>query len=598
MSEQSADSGPSISRRAVLGTAAGVGAGATSGCLGLLSGFLGGGGPAQLSLTVKTVPADTDPVMTQIARQLVNRLNTVGVNASFELQSRAQLRQDVLMNSDYDIYVGQFPAHEDPDFMRPLLQSVFAGESGWQNPFQYSDLTVDEQLETQRTQAGNDRKLAVGDLQRTIAREQPLGVIAQPEEIWTAREDRFIGWEEFPLVNPLSYLSLETRDRATDREDRLRVTTTDGTATRNVNPLSAMHRYRGTFTGLLYDSLGEYYDGSVNPWLAQSWEIDADGEPSTATVTLRSSLRWHDGQPLTASDVAFTYRFLNDTTLGNGETAVPAPRLRGRASPVEEASVQDARTVELTLGATSRPVVKRVLTTPILPAHVWEATTAQASAAGLNMSPYPTEAIVADNATPVGNGVLQFQGATDGESLVLTRFEDHFIHRNRSSDPAQRFGGGIPFQRLSVRIVPSDAAAVELVAADEVDATAMSISSNSVSRVGKYDELNLYTQQSRSFYHVGFNTRRVPFGNGHFRRLVIRLLDKDQIVDDALDGYGTHGVTPLSGTDWVPADLTWDGEDPQVPFIGENGELDEQRARELFKEAGFGYDDDGRMIAR
>jgi peptide/nickel transport system substrate-binding protein len=272
--------------------------------------------------------------------------------------------------------------------------------------------------------------------------------------------------------------------------------------------------------------------------------------------------------------------------------------LRGRASPVEEASVQDARTVELTLGATSRPVVKRVLTTPILPAHVWEATTAQASAAGLNMSPYPTEAIVADNATPVGNGVLQFQGATDGESLVLTRFEDHFIHRNRSSDPAQRFGGGIPFQRLSVRIVPSDAAAVELVAADEVDATAMSISSNSVSRVGKYDELNLYTQQSRSFYHVGFNTRRVPFGNGHFRRLVIRLLDKDQIVDDALDGYGTHGVTPLSGTDWVPADLTWDGEDPQVPFIGEDGELDEQRARELFKEAGFGYDDDGRMIAR
>ncbi len=598
MSEKSADSGPAVSRRAMLGTAAGVGATAASGCLGLLTDFLGGGGPAQLSVTIKTVPADTDPVMTQIARQLVNRLNAIGVNAGFELLSRAQLRQDVLMNNDYDIYVGEFPAHGDPDFMRPMLHSVFAGESGWQNPFEYSDLTVDEHLTAQREQSGSDRKLAVGDLQRAVAREQPIGVIAHPEEIWTARDDRFTGWDEFPLVNPLSYLSLQTRGQTTDRRERLRVTTTNGTPTGNLNPLSAMHRYRGTFTGLLYDSLGEYYDGTVNPWLARSWEIDTSGETTTATVTLRSSLRWHDGQPLTASDVAFTYRFLNDTTLGNGETAVPAPRLRGRASIVEETTVRDARTVELQLGSAARPVAERVLTTPILPAHIWESTTAQASAAGLDMTPYPTEAIVADNSTPVGNGVLQFEGSTDGESLVLTRFDEHFMHRNRSSDPAERFDGGIPFNRLSVRIVPSDAAAVELVAADEVDATAMSIAPNSVSRVGNHDELNLFTEKSRTFYHVGFNTRQVPLGNGHFRRLIMRLLDKGQIVEEALDGYGTHGVTPLSGTDWVPADLTWDGEDPQVPFIGEDGELDEQRAKELFREAGFGYDDNGRMIAR
>jgi len=598
MSEESVDNGPAISRRAVLGTAAGVGAGATSGCLGLLSDFLGAGGPAQLSVTVKTVPAETDPVMTQVARQLVTRLNAVGIDAGFELLSRTELRKDVLMNNNYDIYVGQFPAHSDPDFLRPLLHSVFAGESGWQNAFDYSDLTVDDQLNTQLEQAGSDRSLTVGDLQRTIAREQPIGVIAHPEDIWTAREDRFMGWEEFPLVNPLSYLSLQTRDRAADRENRLRVTTTNGTPTRNLNPISAMHRYRGTFTGLLYDSLGEHYDGAVNPWLARSWEIDTAGETTTATVELRSSLRWHDGQPLTASDVAFTFRFLNDTTLGNGETAVPAPRLRGRASVVEDAEIRDARTVELDFGSAARPVVERVLTTPILPSHVWEATTAQASAAGIDMTPYPTEAIVAGNATPVGSGVLQFEGSTDGESLVLTRFEEHFMHRNRSSDPAERFDGGIPFDRLSVRVVPSDAAAVELVVADEVDATAMSIAPNSVSRVGNYEELNLYTETSRAFYHIGFNTRQVPFGNGHFRRLVMRLLDKGQIVDEALDGYGTYGVTPLSGTDWVPADLTWDGEDPQVPFIGEDGELDEQRARDLFEEAGFGYDDEGRMVAR
>ena len=596
MTGKTTDDGPAVRRRRVLGAAAGLGAGAVAGCVGAITDLLGGGGPPQLSLTVKTVPADTDPVMTQIARQLVTRLKSVGIDARIELQARAQLRQDVLMNNDYDIYVERYPAHTDPDAMRPLVHSVFTGESGWQNPFDYSDLTTDQQLRTQQTTTGNDRQLAVGEIQRTLAREQPFGVVAFPQEIWTARDDRYEGWGEFPLVEPLSFVSLQARNTVTNGERRLRVTTTDGTPTSNMNPLSAVHRYRGTFTGLVYDPLGRRYDGSVNPWLAESWSLDGDG--TTATVRLRPGLRWHDGQALTAGDVAFTYRFLNDTTLGNGDASVPAPRLRGRASLVTSTEVRDPRTVELGFDATSPAVVRRALTVPILPAHVWEATTAQASAAGLDMTPYPTEAIVASDDSPVGSGVLQFESSTSGESLVLTRYDDHFLYRNPGSEPAQRFDGGVPFQRLSVRIVPSDAAAVQLVAEDEADATAMSISPNSVSRVGSYEDLDLYTAPSRSFYHVGFNTRRVPLGNGHFRRLVMRLIDKEYIVEEALDGYATPGVTPMTGTDWLPADLTWKGQDPQVPFVGDGGELDRERARQLFRDAGFEYDGSGRMIAR
>lgn len=598
MSGEHADGGRSVSRRAVLGTAAGVGAGLSGGCVGPLQGLFGGGGPSQLSLKIKSVPADTDAVVTQIARRLVNRLREVGVDARVELESRAQLRQDVLMNNDYEMYVDRYPAHRDPDMMRPLMHSVFTSESGWQNPFDYTDLTIDQQLDEQRATTGNDRQLAVGDIQRKAAREQPLGVVAFPKEIWTARSDRYTGWEEFQPTNPLAYVALNNRDRAKEGEGRLRVTTTDGTPTDNLNPISAVQRYDGTFTGLLYDPLGRYYDGGVNPWLAEDWSLEQSEAATTATVTLRSGLRWHDGQPLTASDLAFTFRFLNDTTLGNGETPVPAPRLRGRASLVESTTVRNARTVELDLGSTSPEAAQRVFTTPILPAHIWESMTARASAAGLNMNPYPTEAIVTANNQPVGSGVLQFDGATSGQSLVLTRFEDHFIHRDDDTDVATFFNGGVPFQRFSVRVVPSDAAAVELVAADEADATAMSISPNSVSRVGGHDELDLHTADSRAFYHVGFNTRRVPFGNGHFRRLVMRLLDKQYIVEETLDGYGSPGVTPMTGTDWVPADLTWQGQDPQVPFIGDDNSLNTERARELFSDAGFEYDDSGRMIAR
>jgi peptide/nickel transport system substrate-binding protein len=501
------------------------------------------------------------------------------------------------MNNDYEVYVDQYPAHTSPDMMRPLLHSVFTSESGWQNPFDYTDLTVDQQLDDQRAATGNDRQLAVGDIQRKAAREQPLGVVAFPKEIWTARSDRYTGWEEFPLTDPLALVTLDKRDRADEGEGRLRVTTTDSTPTDNLNPISVVNRYRGMFTGLLYDPLGRHYGGSITPWLATDWEFNESGE-TTATVTLRSGLRWHDGQPLTASDVGFTFRFLNDTMLGNGETPVPAPRFRGRASLVNSTTVRNARTVEFDFGETSPAAAQRVFTTPILPAHVWESMTARASAAGLDMTPYPTEAIVTANRPPVGSGVLQFEGATSGESLVLTRFDDHFLLRGKSADVSTALSGGVPFRRLSVRIVPSDAAAVELVAADEADATAMSVSTNSVSRISEHDSLGLYTADSRSFYHIGFNTRRVPLGNGHFRRLVMRLLDKEHIVDEVLDGYATPGVTPMTGTDWVPADLTWQDGDPQVPFIGADGSLNTDRARALFEEAGFEYDNSGRMIAR
>jgi len=596
MSGKRADGERTVSRRAVLGTAAGVGAGLSAGCVGAFQNFLGGGGPAQLTLTVKAVPADTDAIATQIGRQLVNRMQEIGIDARFQLEARTELRKDVLMNNNYDIYVDEYPARDDPDMMRPMLQSVFSSESGWQNPFDYADLTIDDQLGTQRATPGRDREPGGDAAQRKVAREQPFGVVAFSKDIWTARDDRYTGWDAFPLTNPLAFVALTERDG--DGEGRLRVTTTDGTPTENLNPLSAVQRYRGTFTDLLYDPLARRYDDGVNPWLAEGWDIERTAGTTTATVDLRSGLRWHDGQPLTASDVAFTFRFLNDTTLENGEAEVPAPRLRGRASLVESTDVQNTRTVELQFGDTSPAVVERALTVPILPAHVWESTTDRASAAGLDMTPYPTEALVADNSEPVGSGVLQFESATSGESLVLTRFDDHFLHRDATTDPAAYFDGGVPFGRLSVRIVPSDGAAVELVAADEADATAMSIAPSEVSRINEHDSLELYTADSRSFYHVGFNTRRVPLGNGHFRRLLMRLLDKEHIVEETMDGYATPGVTPLSGTDWVPADLTWRGRDPQVPFVGEGNSFNTERARELFRNAGFKFDESGRMIAR
>lgn len=588
------DSSRGVSRRALLGAGAGLAAAGSAGCLQRVGGLFGTSAPGQLSLTVKTVPADTDSIATRIARRLVEHLQTVGVDATIELQPPRELYKDVLLAGDYDLYVGQSPAATDPDTLRPFLHSVFQGERGWQNPFGFTDIGVDDLLTAQRRAAGSDRRRLVSDLQREIASKQPFGVVAFPSDIWAARTDRYEGWNRFPPTNPLGYIAVDTPGG--ERAQHLRVTTTDEAPTRNLNPMAVQHRTRSGFTELLYDPLVRRVGGMATPWLAADWSWHRDAGTTVCTVSLRPDLSWHDGEALTADDVAFTLRFLNDTLLGDGETPAPAPRFRGRASLVDAVTVTDDRTVRLRCPDTSPDVGMRALTVPILPEHVWRERAVATTAGWADGSERVSEAVLRANLSPVGSGVVQFSERADGESLILTRSDDHFLHQRPTPTVPAFLEDGVAFDRLSVRVVPSSHAAVQVLSAGQADATAMRISPDTVPRVGQDDRLQLYVDHGESFYHVGLNTQRQPLGNPHARRAILRLLDKEHIVTSIFDGYARPAATPLAGTDWTPSDLVWDGTDPEVPFVGADGQLDERRARDLFRDAGFEYGDDGRLV--
>ena len=71
----------------------------------------------------------------------------------------------------------------------------------------------------------------------------------------------------------------------------------------NFNP-AALNTY-SPYT-FVYDPLVwiDEYSLDPKPWLASSWEVSSDGK--TYTMKLRSDVKWHDGTPLTAEDVAFS----------------------------------------------------------------------------------------------------------------------------------------------------------------------------------------------------------------------------------------------------------------------------------------------------
>ncbi len=311
----------------------------------------------------------------------------------------------------------------------------------------------------------------------------------------------------------------------------------------------------------------------------------------TATVRLREGARWHDGRPITAADVAFTYEFLADTSLGRTESAVPAPRFRGRISLAEGVERVDDRTVEFEFVPSDPAVAVRAFTVPVLPEREWQSKSSSADVAGISVGDRTTEAVVWDNPEPIGSGPLRFEEKTVGERIVFSRFEDHFLH---DESEAERPPFGAAFSELSVRVVPSSDTALEFLEAGRADATASTLEPRLAPSVDGHADLDLVSDPSRSFYHLGFNVQRSPLVNPRFRRNVARLLDKETIVAEAFEGYAVPATSPLAVTEWSASDLAAD-DDPVLPFFGTDGELDAERAREAFREVGYRYDD-GKLV--
>lgn len=588
---------PDSTRRSLLaGAAASV---ATTGCLGRVRNIAGRNEPSPVTLEIGTMPADGDPHAIRIARHLAANLERAGIQPRMNTMSETELYRQVLINQEFDLFVGQFPEPSPfgPDRLYPFCHSEYSLEPGWQNPFGLTDLTIDELLDEQRHAEGAERQAIVDDLQTEIARQQPFVTVAFPDQLTAVRDTNFSGWQATQPGDAIGIVALDRQvvDGPSDGGDEtgvvLRLLTTDAGITMNWNPIAVEYRRNGTYTGLLYDPLVREFDGDPFPCLARDLEWTDDA----VRLPLRD-VSWHDDAPVTTDDVAFTYAFLADTSLGAAESPIPTSRFRGAVSIVEDVAVVGDGEVEIRFGDVTRSVARRALRVPILPKHVWAERTKTAAIAGVEVNQQTTEALVTSNPDPVGTGPLRFVEASAESNVVFERTEGHPIAAGAEGIP-EPLRGKPAFDRLEVEVVPSDVAAIQQVGDGYADATASNLGPNAVPRVGREADVRLVSEQSAAFYHVGFNARNEPLSNPRFRRAVARLVDKEWLAAETFDGYARPAASPLAASpEWVADDLRWDGGDPVVPFLGEEGEADVEAARKAFREIGYRYGDDGKLL--
>ncbi len=277
---------------------------------------------------------------------------------------------------------------------------------------------------------------------------------------------------------------------------------------------------------LVYDGLTSYSpSGDLLPALADSWTVSEDG--LSVRFNLDQRARWHDGEPVTAADVAFTYGLLQDE-------AFPAPSAVRTLWDGVVIRVEDAWTVSFDLPAPYPPFLDAT-TRGILPAHVLADTTPGAIAA----APF--------NQSPVGTGPFMV------ESASWTR-----TGRLRLLPNPRFWQRGVRLDALELRFYPSDEAAVDALARGELLGLT-SVAPTLLPEVARLPDVALYSAPALRMTELIFNLmpdRASPVADLAVRRALVAGLDRDALLDTALNGQGIPLDGPFLPSSWAFRVLT------------------------------------------
>lgn len=581
---------PTRSRRAVLASVAGAAASSLAGCSERLWSRAENDGPEQVELTIKTLPTDDDELAATILNQFRENLREAGIAVTHEPVSESELYRDILLERDYDVFVARHPGLEEYDDLYGLLHSKFVSERGWQNPFHFSDITADDYLERQRSIDGSERREMLDTLFEYLDETAPYTTIAFPYRIGGARDAIELS---APPRDPIEFLDLCRREPADGpRDGPLEVGIFGEELGTQLNPLTVNRSRVDGLLGLLYAPLARRTDavrdagsvtndGAYTPWLAEdiSW---SDGESLEATVRLREGLTWHDETDLDADDVAFTYRFLQDTSMGDVDGGLPASQYRSQGSLVEDIEATGDTTVHVTFDTTVRAIAERALSVPILPRHVWEPRSTV-------IADHQTEALVDENEDPVGSGLFVLEDVS-ADAIELAPFEEH-VFRDESVDRPAVLEGFSQFSGLRYQISPNVGSMIDALLEGEIDVTASTVPPSAVEEIRDGDETSLIAGPTDAFYMIGFNLHHPALGNPNVRRILSRLIDREHVVTELFDGLaepamGHSSLLGIRNTEW-----TVDDRSTVSRFPGTDGAIDADRVRSLFEAEGYRYED-------
>lgn len=294
-------------------------------------------------------------------------------------------------------------------------------------------------------------------------------------------------------------------------------------------------------------------DDGFAPVLATAWHY---ADSLTIAFTLHPEARWHDGTPVTADDVAFTFDVYRDTLVN----APARQRLRHIASVI----ARDAETVVFQFHRVyPEQFFDAVYHMRILPRHL------------LDTVPRAQIATHRFGRQPVGAGPYRFVRWQTGELVELAAHTEFFLGRP-----------GIG--RVIWRFTPDPNTAITQLVAGDADVMHALGGPPNIERIAKAAHLRPVPYPVPIYMFIGFNlrdasNRDVPhplFSNPQLRRAVSMAVDRETLVHSLMGDFGEVPVGAVTRPLWI-----WDDDIHQLPF-------DSAGARQLLAALGW-TDSDG-----
>lgn len=272
-------------------------------------------------------------------------------------------------------------------------------------------------------------------------------------------------------------------------------------------------------------------DGAIKPGLAERWDVSDDG--TVYTFHLRQGVRFHDGSAFDAEDVRFTLDRARAEDSANAQKALFA----GIAS----VEVVDPATVRVTLSAPDGAFPFKM---------AW----------GDAVIVAPETA--ADLATrPVGTGPFSFGEWVQGDRVTLQAFDGYWGEK-----PA--------LQNATFRFIPDPTAAFAAIMAGDVDAFPNFPAPETLPQLEADPRFKVIVGSTEGETILAMNNRKAPLDDVRVRQAISHAINRQEVIDGAMFGYGT----PI-GTHFAP-------HNPDYQDLTGLSAHDPDKARALLAEAG------------
>ena len=291
----------------------------------------------------------------------------------------------------------------------------------------------------------------------------------------------------------------------------------------------------------IFEHLVRYQPDStdVEPSLAVAWKVTDNG--TLWTFTLRDGVRFHDGTPLDAAAVVFSFERQRDPF--HPFHAADMVYWDNSFRNIVKVEAVDAMTVQIRV---DRPYAPLLASLAMFPVSI--------------VSPAAVKKWGDDfNRHPVGTGPFRFASWTPGDRIVLERHEGYWGPRARLSRLVFRH---IPDARQ--RLVALEGGAVDV---------AYALLPEELQYVELHPDLKLHRIAGQNVAYLAMNTTKPPFDDVRVRQAVNHAVNKVPIVKLVYQGLGVPASGPLPPTLW-----SYRGDIVDYPY-------DKGRARMLLAEA-------------